>query len=64
MDVANNYAFSIQQPEWATGCDDLKDMAMTSRKRILDMGFRVPFASVGFLERLGTGDRWVPPATR
>jgi|SoiMethySBSTD1v2_1073268.scaffolds.fasta_scaffold2585783_2 hypothetical protein len=57
MDVANNYAFSIQQPEWATGCDDLKDMAMTSRKRILDMGFRVPFASVGVREILGAGDR-------
>jgi len=37
MDVANHYPSSLQQLEWATGCDDLKDMAMTSRKRILDM---------------------------
>src|SRR5215475_2477663 len=35
-DVANHYVVSIQQPDWATGFDDVKDMAITSRKRILD----------------------------
>jgi glyoxylase-like metal-dependent hydrolase (beta-lactamase superfamily II) len=68
-DVANHYVVSIQRPDWATGFDDVKDMAITSRKRILDMvatdkiavaGFHMPFPSVGFVEKLGTSYRWVP----
>lgn len=68
-DVANHYVVSIQQPEWATGFDDIKDLAITTRKRILDMvamdkiavaGFHMPFPSVGFVEKLSTGYRWVP----
>jgi glyoxylase-like metal-dependent hydrolase (beta-lactamase superfamily II) len=68
-DVANHYVVSIQRPEWATGFDDVKDMAVTSRKRILDMvvtdtiavaGFHMPFPSVGFVEKSGTVYRWVP----
>ncbi len=68
-DVANHYVVSIQQPEWATGFDDVKDAAIASRKRILDMvatdkipvaGFHMPFPSVGFVEKSGTGFRWVP----
>jgi glyoxylase-like metal-dependent hydrolase (beta-lactamase superfamily II) len=68
-DVANHYVVSIQQPDWATGFDDIKEMAITSRKRILDMvatdkiavaGFHMPFPSVGFVEKSGTSYRWVP----
>lgn len=68
-DVANHYVVSIQQPEWATGFDDVKDVAIASRKRILDMvatdgiavaGFHMPFPSVGFVERSGSSYRWVP----
>jgi glyoxylase-like metal-dependent hydrolase (beta-lactamase superfamily II) len=68
-DVANHYVVSIQRPEWATGFDDVMDMAVTSRKRILDMattdkiavaGFHMPFPSVGFVEKSGTSYRWVP----
>jgi len=68
-DVANHYVVSIQQPEWATGFDDVKDMAITTRKRILDMvatdkiavaGFHMPFPSLGFVEKSGTSYRWVP----
>jgi glyoxylase-like metal-dependent hydrolase (beta-lactamase superfamily II) len=68
-DVANHYVVSIQRPDWATGFDDVKDMAITSRKRILDMvandkiavaGFHMPFPSVGFVEKSGTSYRWVP----
>jgi glyoxylase-like metal-dependent hydrolase (beta-lactamase superfamily II) len=68
-DVANHYVVSIQQPDWATGFDDVKDMAIASRKRILDMvatdkiavaGFHMPFPSVGFVEKSGTSYRWVP----
>jgi glyoxylase-like metal-dependent hydrolase (beta-lactamase superfamily II) len=68
-DVANHYVVAIQQPEWATGFDDVKDAAIASRKRILDMaatdkiavaGFHMPFPAVGFIEKSGTGYRWVP----
>lgn len=42
-------------------------MAISSRKRILDMvateiavaGFHLPFPSVGLVERVGTSYRWV-----
>ena len=65
----NHYVVSIQRPDWATGFDDVKDMAITSRKRILDMvatdkiavaGFHMPFPSIGFVEKSGTSYRWVP----
>lgn len=68
-DVANHYVVSIQKPEWATGFDDVKDQAIASRKRILDMaatdrlavaGFHMPFPAVGFIEKSGAGYRWVP----
>jgi glyoxylase-like metal-dependent hydrolase (beta-lactamase superfamily II) len=68
-DVANHYVISIQRPEWATGFDDVKELAITSRKRILDMvasdkiavaGYHMPFPSVGFVETWGTSYRWVP----
>ena len=68
-DVANHYVISIQRPDWATGFDDVKDMAIMSRKRILDMvatdkiavaGFHMPFPSIGFVERSGPSYRWVP----
>jgi glyoxylase-like metal-dependent hydrolase (beta-lactamase superfamily II) len=68
-DVCNHYVISIQQPTWATGFDDVKDAAITSRKRILDMvatdklpvaGFHMPFPSLGFVEKTGTTHRWVP----
>jgi glyoxylase-like metal-dependent hydrolase (beta-lactamase superfamily II) len=68
-DVANQYVVSIQQPEWGTGFDDVKDAAIATRKRILDMvatdkipvaGFHMPFPSLGWVERSGTSYRWVP----
>jgi hypothetical protein len=48
---------------------DVKELAITSRKRILDMvasdkiavaGYHMPFPSVGFVETWGTSYRWVP----
>ena len=68
-DVSNHYVVSIQQPEWGTGFDDIKDMAIASRRRILDMvatdriavaGFHMPFPSLGWVEKTGTSYRWVP----
>lgn len=68
-DTANHYVVAIQQPEWATGFDDVKDAAIASRKRLLDMaatdriavaGFHMPFPSVGFIVKSGSGYRWIP----
>jgi glyoxylase-like metal-dependent hydrolase (beta-lactamase superfamily II) len=68
-DVANQYVVSIQRPEWGTGFDDIKDAAIATRRRILDMvatdrlavaGFHMPFPSLGWVERSGTSYRWVP----
>jgi glyoxylase-like metal-dependent hydrolase (beta-lactamase superfamily II) len=68
-DTANHYVVSLQHPDWATGFDDIKDAAIASRKRLLDMaatdkiavaGFHVPFPSVGFVEKSGAGYRWIP----
>ena len=68
-DVANHYVVSIQQPDWVTAFDDVTDMAIASRKRILDMvatdriavaGFHMPFPSVGFVAKSGSSYRWVP----
>jgi glyoxylase-like metal-dependent hydrolase (beta-lactamase superfamily II) len=72
-DVANQYVVSIQQPEWGTGFDDEKDAAIATRKRVLDMvatdrlpvaGFHMPFPSLGWVEKSGTGYRWVPATYR
>jgi glyoxylase-like metal-dependent hydrolase (beta-lactamase superfamily II) len=68
-DVANHYVVSIQQPEWATSFDDIKDMAIATRKRILEMvasdkiaviGYHMPFPALGFIEKTGGTHRWVP----
>jgi len=68
-DVANHYVMSIQQPEWQAGFDDIKDMAVATRKRIFDMvstdkipvaGFHMPFPSVGYIDKTASGYRWVP----
>jgi glyoxylase-like metal-dependent hydrolase (beta-lactamase superfamily II) len=68
-DVANHYIVSIQQPEWGTGFDDVKDVAIATRKRILDMvatdriavaGFHMPFPSLGWVEKSASSYRWVP----
>lgn len=68
-DVANHYVMAIQKPEWHVSFDDIKDMAVATRKRVLDMvatdkipvaGFHMPFPSIGFVEKAGGGYRWVP----
>lgn len=68
-DVTNHYVVSLQAPEWYGDFDDDKDLAVATRKRILDMayteklwvvGFHMPFPSVGFLEENNGRKRWVP----
>lgn len=68
-DVTNHYVFSLQYPDSLVGFDDDKDMAIATRKRVLDMvatdgllvsGHHTPFPSIGYVERYGTSYRWTP----
>ena len=68
-DVTNHYVFSLKYPESTVGFDDDKDMAIASRKRVLDMvatdgllvsGHHMPFPSIGYVERHGDSYRWTP----
>lgn len=68
-DVTNHYVFSLQYPDSPVGFDDEKDMARTTRKRVLDMvatdgllvsGHHMPFPAIGHVDRAGDSYRWVP----
>jgi glyoxylase-like metal-dependent hydrolase (beta-lactamase superfamily II) len=68
-DITNHYVFSLQYPESPVGFDDDKDMAIATRKRVLDMvatdgllvsGHHMPFPSIGHVERHGDSYRWTP----
>lgn len=68
-DACNHYVLSMQQPEWHVAFDMDKEAAVASRKKILDMlaadkipatGYHMPFPAVGYVEKQGTGYRWVP----
>ena len=68
-DLANHYVFSLQVPEARVFFDDDPDLAIETRKRVLDMvatddlpviGHHMPFPSLGFVERRGNSYRWDP----
>lgn len=68
-DACNHYVLSMQQPEWHVAFDMDKEAAVASRKKIFDMlaadkipanGYHMPFPAVGYVEKSGTGYRWVP----
>lgn len=68
-DTANHYVMSVQRPEWHVRFDMDKEMAVATRKEILGMiaadripviGYHMPPPSVGYLEALERGFRWVP----
>jgi glyoxylase-like metal-dependent hydrolase (beta-lactamase superfamily II) len=68
-DVTNHYVVSLQRPQWHVRVDDDKEMAVATRKRILDMvaserlwaiGFHMPFPAVGAVEKTADGYRWLP----
>ena len=70
-DVANHYVFSVGHPNSKVGFDDDKAMAIATRNRVLAdcadsgvlvVGHHMPFPSVGYVERAGSGYRWVPAA--
>jgi glyoxylase-like metal-dependent hydrolase (beta-lactamase superfamily II) len=71
-DAVTHYVMAIQRPDWYFDMDDVKDQAVATRKRILDMlaadrvmmtAFHMPFPGVGWIERSGAaggGYRYVP----
>jgi glyoxylase-like metal-dependent hydrolase (beta-lactamase superfamily II) len=68
-DTCIHCAISLQRPDLEVDVDDDKAKAAATRKRILDMcvteelfviGYHMPFPGIGFVERAGTGYRWVP----
>jgi len=68
-DTCGHYVVSLQRPDIHLDVDDDKEMAVETRKRILDMaaadgmfvaGFHMPFPGIGFVQRTQAGYRWVP----
>ncbi|HDL17157.1 MAG TPA: MBL fold metallo-hydrolase, partial [Rhizobiales bacterium] len=56
-------------PDWHCAFDMDAEAAVVARKKILDMiateriasaGYHMPFPSVGYVEKQGSGYRWVP----
>jgi glyoxylase-like metal-dependent hydrolase (beta-lactamase superfamily II) len=68
-DVANNSVFAIQQPDWHVFFDADKAAGAATRRRVFDMvsneklaviGYHMPFPALGYVEKVGTGYRWLP----
>lgn len=68
-DTANHYVASLQRPDWHVSFDTDKEMGAATRRRVFDMiatdrlpfiGYHMPFPSVGFVEKIDTGYRYIP----
>ncbi|GBE43767.1 putative quorum-quenching lactonase YtnP [bacterium BMS3Bbin10] len=68
-DTTNHYVVSLAKPDWHCAFDMDAEAAVVARKKILDMiateriasaGYHMPFPSVGYVEKQGSGYRWVP----
>ncbi|MBZ3691510.1 MBL fold metallo-hydrolase [Phyllobacterium calauticae] len=68
-DTANHYVAALQHPEWEVAFDTDRAKGIETRKRVLDMiatdrvpfiGYHMPFPSAGYLDRQGSGYRFVP----
>ncbi len=70
-DTANHFVLSLQQPDWEVRFDMDKIAAAQTRRKVFDMiatdklaflGYHMPFPAVGYVEKAGTGFRYVPKA--
>lgn len=70
-DVANHYVMSLQRPDWHVRFDMDKDKAAAARRSVFGMiasdripfiGYHMPAPSVGFVEPMGDGFRYVAAA--
>jgi len=68
-DTANHYVASLQQPDWHVRFDADKELGAATRRKVFDMiaadrlpfiGYHMPFPSVGYVEKIDTGYRYVP----
>jgi glyoxylase-like metal-dependent hydrolase (beta-lactamase superfamily II) len=68
-DCAHHHVASLARPDWHALFDMDKAKGAATRKRIYEMaaverlpvaGYHMPFPSLGFVERMGTGYRWLP----
>ena len=68
-DTANHFVLSLQRPDWEVRFDADKAAAAQSRKTVFGMlaadripfiGYHMPFPSLGFVEAMGEGYRYVP----
>ena len=68
-DTANHYVLALQRPDWHFSFDVDKDAAAASRKKVFGMiaadkipfiGYHMPFPSIGFVEKMGQGFRYMP----
>jgi len=68
-DTTNHYVASLAKPDWHCAFDMDAEAAVVARKNILDMiatdkiasaGYHMPFPAVGYVEKQGSGYRWVP----
>lgn len=68
-DTSNHFVLSLQRPDWPFSFDADPVGAAASRKQVFDMiandrvpfiGYHMPFPSVGFIEPLDGGYRFIP----
>ena len=70
-DFCNHPVVSLQRPDWHVRFDMDKEMAVSTRRKILDMlaserlvftSYHMPFPAVGYVDRVGDGYRYVAAA--
>ncbi|HVJ54255.1 MAG TPA: MBL fold metallo-hydrolase [Aliidongia sp.] len=68
-DCAHHHIASLRRPDWHAVFDMDKEQGAATRRTVYDMlateriavaGYHMPFPSLGFVERLETGYRWIP----
>ncbi|HSO46631.1 MAG TPA: MBL fold metallo-hydrolase, partial [Rhizobiaceae bacterium] len=68
-DTANHFVVSLQRPDWEVAFDADKKLAAETRRKVFDMiatdrlpfiGYHMPWPSVGFVEKMGEGYRYIP----
>lgn len=68
-DTANHFVLSLQRPDWEVRFDLDKVAAAKTRRdvfgalasdRVPFIGYHMPFPSVGYVEAVGTGFRYIP----
>lgn len=68
-DTANHYVASLQRPDWHVSFDMDKEGGAAARVKVFDMiaadrlpfiGYHMPWPSVGYVEKMDAGYRYVP----